>query len=173
VQSYIWELPFGPRGRWLKAGAGRWLLGDWQCNGIFTAQTGDPLNFTFSATRLNAPGNSNRPSLAGQPEIFGRVGSGEKYFDMTKFSAPAPATFGNLGRNVLGGPGFVSLDFSLFRKFPVTERFAVELRMESFNFTNTPHFNNPNTTFGSAGFGEVTTAVQDQRQVQFGLKLMW
>jgi hypothetical protein len=43
--------------------------------------------------------------------------------------------------------------------------------MESFNFTNTPHFSNPNSTFGTAGFGEVTTAAQDQRQFQFALKV--
>jgi len=173
VQSYVWELPFGTRGRWLRSGMGRWLLGDWQLNGIFTAQTGDPLNVTFSATTLNAPGNSNRANLSGKPEIYGRVGRGEPWLDVTKFSAPAPATFGSVGRNVLTGPGFVNLDFSVFRKFPVRERFIIELRMESFNFTNHPHFNNPNMVFGSAGFGEVTTAVQDQRQVQFGLKLAW
>ncbi len=67
----------------------------------------------------------------------------------------------------------MNLDFSLFRKFPLAEQFTIEFRMESFNFTNTPHFNNPNTSFGSAGFGEVTTAAQDQRQIGFGLKLMW
>ncbi|MGH9659730.1 MAG: TonB-dependent receptor, partial [Bryobacteraceae bacterium] len=173
VQSYIWELPFGSRGKWLRAGAGRWLLGGWQVNGIFTAQTGDPLNITFSNATLNAPGNNNRPNLAGKPEIFGRVGRGEKWLDITKFSAPNPATFGTVGRNVLTGPGLVNLDFSLFREFAVTERFRLELRMESFNFSNTPHFNNPNMGFGNAGFGEVTTAQQDQRQVQFGLKLMW
>ena len=93
--------------------------------------------------------------------------------DVTKFSAPQSATFGNTGRNILAGPGFVNLDFSLFRKIPITERLTAEARIESFNLTNTPHFNNPNTAFGSAGFGEITTAVQDQRQFQFGFKLMF
>jgi hypothetical protein len=74
---------------------------------------------------------------------------------------------------VLSGPGFLNLDFSVFRKFPITERHTLEFRMESFNFTNTPHFNNPNMSFGSAGFGEVTTAMQDQRQIQFGMKLIF
>ena len=173
VQSYIWNLPFGPSGRWLKSGVGRWVLGDWQVNGIFTAQTGDPLNVTISATTLNAPGNGNRPNVSGKPEIYGAVGRGERWLDTSKFSAPAPATFGSVGRNVLTGPGLVNLDFSLFRRFRLTERFVLEFRMESFNFTNTPHFNNPNMTFGTAGFGEVTTAIQDQRQIQFGLKLAW
>ncbi|PYV18875.1 MAG: TonB-dependent receptor [Acidobacteria bacterium] len=173
VQSYIYELPFGPRGRWLKKGASSWLLGGWQVNGIFRAQTGAPLNITFSATTLNAPGNSNRPNVAGSPELLHNVGRGVLWFDTSVFSSPPPNTFGNVGRNVLSGPGFVNLDLSVFRKFQIREGLRFELRVESFNFTNTPHFNNPATTFGGAGFGEVTTALQDQRQLQFGAKMVF
>jgi hypothetical protein len=76
-----------------------------------------------------------------------------------------------VGRNILTGPGLVNLDFSVFRKFNLTERFRLEFRFESLNFTNTPHFNNPGATYGNPGFGQVTTAQADQRQIQFGLKL--
>jgi hypothetical protein len=96
------------------------------------------------------------------------VGRGSLWFDTSKFSAPAPNTFGNVGRNILTGPGFVNLDLSVFRRFQMGERVDFEVRVESFNVTNTPHFNNPSATFGGAGFGEVTTAIQDQRQFQFG-----
>jgi hypothetical protein len=44
-----------------------------------------------------------------------------------------------------------------------------ELRVESFNFTNTPHYNLPNANINSAQFGEITGAAQDQRQYQIGL----
>jgi len=152
---------------------GRWLLGDWQVNGIFSAQTGPPLDITLSASSLNAPFNVNRPDLNGSPAILGAVGPGKKYFDVTKFSQPAAGRFGTTGRNILSGPGLVTLDFSLFRKFPITERIHLELRMESFNFTNTPHFNAPNSNFSSSGFGEVTDAQQDQRQFQIGLRLLF
>jgi hypothetical protein len=54
--------------------------------------------------------------------------------DPTSFSAPASATFGNIGRNVLSGPGLPNPDFSIFRKFTLTERFALEFRTESYNF---------------------------------------
>ncbi|MEO7144818.1 MAG: hypothetical protein ABI165_15065, partial [Bryobacteraceae bacterium] len=81
------------------------------------------------------------------------------------------ATYGNVGRNILRGPGFANLDFSIFRRFAITERWTAELRLESFNSTNTPHFNNPNTTLGSAGFGQVTTAMADQRLAQIGMKV--
>ena len=171
VQSYIYELPFGRSRRWLRQGPLAWIVGDWQVNGIFTAQSGAPLNFTFNSATLNMPGNGNRPNLLGKPRIVGDKGRGELFFDTSVFAPPAPATIGNAGRNVLGGPSFWNLDFSVFRKFPITERFGGEFRFESFNFTNTPHFNNPNGEFGNANFGQVVSAEQDQRQIQFGLKI--
>lgn len=132
--------------------------------------TGTPMTFGFSATTLNAPGNGQRANMTSLPAIFHNVGSGQKWFDVTVFSAPATATFGNGGRNIIGGPGFINLDLAVFKRFPISERYNVELRMESFNFTNTPHFNNPGATFGGSGFGEVTSAFEE-RQFQFGLKL--
>jgi len=173
VQSFIYQLPFGPNHRWARSGPARWLFGDWQINGIFSMYSGTPLNITTSAASLNAPGQGNRPDVNGTPKIFHEVGPGKLWFDISKFSAPPPAAFGNVGRNVLRGPGLVNLDFSLFRKVPVTERFNLELRVESFNLTNTPHFSNPNGSFTSASFGQVLSAEPDQRQFQFGLKLIF
>jgi hypothetical protein len=175
VQSYIYELPFGSNKRWLKSGVGRWILGDWQLNGIFSAYSGQPIDIRISGATLNAPGNSNRPNLTGTPRILGEIGPGKKWLDVSTFAAPAPGTYGTAPRNILGGPSFVNLDFSAFRKFRVTERVGGELRFESFNVTNTPHFERPGgnngTTLGNADFGEVTNALADQRQIQFGLKV--
>jgi hypothetical protein len=56
----------------------------------------------------------------------------------------------------------------------------VEFRAESFNFTNTPHFDRPNTNFSDAAFGQVTTArgtqsvqVNENRALQFSLRLFF
>ncbi|MDW8131669.1 MAG: TonB-dependent receptor, partial [Bryobacterales bacterium] len=174
VSGFVYELPFGRGKRWAQTGAARWVLGDWQISGTFSSLTGLPLSLTYSAATLNAPGNGNRPNVDGKPEIYGGVGRGVKWLDVTRFSAPPPNTFGNVGRNILTGPGLVNLDFAVFRRFPVIgERITGELRMESFNFTNTPHFNNPIGDFGSASFGEVTSAMADQRSFQFALKLVF
>ena len=101
VQSYVAPLPFGKDGRWFRSGAPKSLLGGWQLNGVFTAQGGPPLLFTYDATTLNAPGNVNRPNINGPIRITGEVGTGTHWFDVSNFSAPAAATFGNLGRNIL------------------------------------------------------------------------
>ena len=79
-----------------------------------------------------------------------------------------------MGRNVFSGPGLGNLDFSIFRKFAVTERFKAEFRVESFNVTNTAKFNNPSGDITSPNFGKVTgaqSAPNGPREIQMGLKV--
>ena len=171
VQSYTYQLPFGRKGRWLHSGPGEWVLGGWQVNGIFSAKSGYPLGFSADESGLDAPGNSNTPDISGKVKIYGGVGSDQLWFDTSVFSDPAPLKFGNVGRNISRGPGLVNLDFSIFKRFSLREGTDLELRMESFNFTNTPHFDNPDCTLGDSTFGQVTTAENDSRTFRLGLKL--
>jgi hypothetical protein len=68
---------------------------------------------------------------------------------------------------------------SFFKTFNIREGHIIQFRAESFNFSNTPHFANPGTTFGSANFGQVTASEDfissatdtDNRKIQFGLRL--
>ena len=69
------------------------------------------------------------------------------------------------------GPGVINMDFSLFRRFNITEKFNMEFRMETFNVSNTPHFGNPNGSITSSLFGKVTTVANDPRSFRFGLRL--
>ncbi len=174
VQSFVYELPFGSNRRFLNSSrVANWFIGGWQVNGIFTASSGEPLNFTISGTSLNAPGNNNRPDLLRRPEILRNVGSAGVWFDPAAFAAPSAGRFGTAGRNILAGPGFVNLDFSAMKKFAIKESKILELRAESFNFTNTPHFDNPSGDFSGSTFGRVTSAQQDQRQFQLGVKFIF
>ena len=180
TQSYVYELPFGPGKRWAQSGASNWLLGGWQLNGLWTWETGLPLDIAISNASLNAPANINRPNVNGPVQVFGNIGPGQLYFDTASFSAPPPNTFGSTGRNVLHGPRLFEVDFSVFRRFRVKERTSLEFRAESFNLSNTPHFDRPDTNFSDAAFGQVTTArgnqsvqVNENRQLQFSLRLMF
>lgn len=174
VQSYIYELPFGRGKAYANSGPVAWLAGGWQVNGILTVQTGRPFNFTVPAGLINAPGNSNDPNLVGGYRTPKEVGTHAFWFDPAAFAQPAAGTFGNIGRNSFNSPGLFNLDASLFRKFRITERFGAELRVESFNFTNSPKFNNPNGDITSANFGRVTGAMaapNGPREFQLGLKV--
>jgi hypothetical protein len=166
VQSFLWELPFGPNQRWLRNGAGRWILGGWQVNGIFTLMTGLPMTFGTTVSG-NTPASAFTPDLTGKFVVLHNVAgpSGSAlWFDTSQFAQPLDADgktphWGNLGHNVVSGPGLGDLDLSLFRRFRIQERLNIELRAETTNFTNTPAFANPNTTVGSANFGRITSTL--------------
>jgi len=167
VSSFVYEIP-------LFKNATRALgkaLGGWQVSGILTAQSGTPVDVQFSAATLRAPSNTQRPNLNGEQRIVGDIGPGLQYFDPTVYSAPAANTFGTMTRNSgPRGPGYVNLDASLAKRFKINHRFAAEFRVEAFNATNTPHFNNPGNTLGSATFGQVNTSF-GERLVRFGTRL--
>ncbi|MCS7023750.1 MAG: carboxypeptidase regulatory-like domain-containing protein [Bryobacteraceae bacterium] len=176
VQSYIYELPFGRGKKWATSGVGSALLGGWQLSGILTLMTGTPLNI-FGGGVLNTPGSNNRPDLLRKPRILGGIGRGNLWLETDAFADPGVGRMGTTGRNILRGPSFPNLDLSLFRRFHLSERFKAELRAESFNFSNTPKFANPDGNFTSPTFGMVTGAGDDftdpafRRQIQLGLKI--
>ena len=172
VQSYVWELPFGKNKQFLQNGVAGAVLGGWQLNGILTLSTGTPLNFVYSAAGLKAPGNSNSLNATGPINILGGTNVGALWLDRSNLSAPAALTFGNLGRNVISGPGLFNLDGSIFRRFAIKERLNLELRAEAFAVTNTPQFNNPNTDITSANFGRITGA-GGNRSTQLGVRLLF
>ncbi|MSV32791.1 MAG: TonB-dependent receptor [Bryobacterales bacterium] len=186
-QSYIWEMPFGKGKRLATSGAASQLLGGWQISSLVTFMTGQSMNISAPAATLNAPGNGNNPNYTGAGALpstgtinFRATGRNQPtWFDPTVFTAPAANTFGNVGRNAFHGPGFGNVDLSLFRRFAITERLKLEFRVESYNFTNTPQYPNPDGGFGNATFGQVTnagigsSADGGSRQVQLGLRLMF
>jgi hypothetical protein len=176
VQSYLYELPFGKGKKFLTSGPGAWIAGGWQVNSIFTLQTGRPFNLSVPGGIINAPGSANDPNLVGTYTATKEVGPGAQWFERGAFAQPAAGTFGNIGRNAFTGPGLFNIDASLFRRIRITERFTAELRLESFNATNTPKFNNPNGDITSPNFGRVTgaqAAPNGPREVQLGLKIVF
>ena len=66
-----------------------------------------------------------------------------------------------------------------FRQFSLSERYKLQFRMDSFNFTNTPHLSTPRHEVGSSSFmtihGVSSLAREgiDERQFEFGLKLFF
>jgi Carboxypeptidase regulatory-like domain len=174
VESFLYQLPFGPDRKWLRDGPVAQILGGWQVSGILAAQSGSPIGITMSAATLNAPGNTQRPDVSGTPAVLGGIGPGVNWFDTSVFSSPAPNTFGNAPRNgVLDGPAYVNLDATIAKVFTIG-RTKGEVRADIFNVTNTPHFNNPNGTFLASTFGQITSTIAgSERSMRFGFRLMF
>ena len=179
VISGTYQLPVG-RG---KAFGKNWnravdaLIGGWQVNGIYTAQTGFPISVTAQNTCTNCGVNTLRPNNNGQSaELSGPVSQRlNRYFDTSVFSQPAPFTLGNTGRTLpdVRGPSSENIDLSLFKMFRPTERMTVEFRAESFNILNQVVFGMPNTTLNSNQFGAISSQANGPRTIQFGLKVLF
>ena len=66
---------------------------------------------------------------------------------------PAQNTYGNMARNIFRDSGFKNVDFSLFKTFKFTERYAAEFRWELFNVFNHPLIANPYGAANGSGLG--------------------
>ena len=153
------------------------FIGGWQLNGIWTAQSGDPLGISATGTaalfseasRANTDGVN--PILSG--DAHQRL---DRWFDTSVFSQPAPYTLGNLSPQVtnLRNHYTNNIDLSVFKQFLITEKIRLQFRTEAFNSMNRVRFSSPNTNVnGGANFGKVTAQSNSPRQLQFGLKLLF
>jgi hypothetical protein len=51
----------------------------------------------------------------------------------------------------------VTSDLTLLKRVAIHEQQGVEFRLEAFNVFNHANLGNPNTTFGSASFGKISS----------------
>jgi hypothetical protein len=175
VYSFLYELPFGTGRKYaLSNAAANAVLGNWQINGILTLQTGFPrsVGTTFNSCACNGrtadlvSGKNPNDAPAG-----GRTP--DLWFDTSAVVAPALGTPGNLGSFSIFSPGTRNFDFSLFKRFPFKERYAVTFRTEFFNMSNTPQYDPTQMTLnqGQGGFGRIAgTIAGTERHVQFALR---
>jgi hypothetical protein len=162
VISGLYELPF--RGNQFKEG--------WQLSTIVQSQSGNPVNIVVNNAAFTGTNNTVRPDVTGPIAI---LGSPNRWFDIAPFAVPV-GRFGNLGRNVVIGPGFNNTDFSVIKRTKLTENQLIEFRWEVFDLFNHANFGQPGRVAGSANFGQITNTrfptgdSGSSRQMQFALK---
>ena len=172
VGSFTYELPFFRQSSYR---ALKYALGGWQTNAIIILQSGYPFNVVVPGDPANSGASvgNQRPNLLKTATSNCGHGHLSNCIDGSAFALPTLVTYGNAGRNILRGPGFTNIDFSLFKDFGITERARLQIRGEAFNLSNTPGFANPNATFGTAAFGTITGTANNNRQIQFGAKILF
>jgi Carboxypeptidase regulatory-like domain/TonB dependent receptor len=169
--SVAYELPFGKgktllnRGRAVDA-----IVGGWQVASLVTMRSGIPFTVVTSGGITNA-GGADRPNRIGNGTLESSQRTIYHWFDTTAFVIQPQFTYGNAGRNILFGPNMRNLDLSVSKSFAITENKRLQFRAESFNFTNTPAFGQPNATLNGLGVGAITSA-GSPRLIQFGLKFI-
>jgi hypothetical protein len=166
--SYIQESPFGRGKSYLnQGGVAAHILEGWQVSGITALRHGTVYTVDLGIDNANNGGTDQYPNLVGNPKLSNPTPA--QWFNRAAFAMPAPYTYGNSGRNTMYGDGLVNFDFSLVRKFQITERHMVEFRSEFFNIFNTPNYGNPSACLVCSTYGEVTSA-GPPRIIQFALK---
>jgi hypothetical protein len=209
VLSYLWDLPRPA----FAAGSTAWrlLLANWEVAGIVTAMSGLPIDILDSNAGSFYLGPNNgwsRPSWTPGATVstaMSNVPAGY-FFSPFAFARPTVLTgqvipssngaaiaaatgtdFGNVGRNVLRGTGQSNVDFSIIKRFPLSESKNLEFRAEFFNLFNHVNFSNPISNFNavppssinpngqitgdSGDFGRIISTSNNPRLIQFALKL--
>jgi hypothetical protein len=212
VVSYLWDLPRPPSAN--KSKLSRVLLSNWQVAGIVTAMSGLPIDIVDGGAGsfygLNGGNNAlARPSWApgaSRDTAVNNVPAGY-FFNPFAFVRPVVTTgqmipsangaaradalgtdIGNVGRNVLRGPGQTNVDFSIIKRFDIGETKNIEVRAEFFNLFNHVNLDNPisnvNVITSSGGsidantgriinpgdFGRIVSTSSNPRLVELALK---
>ena len=142
-------------------------MNGWQVSSLWNFHTGQPSDELLSGLYL--VGNP----LSGSHK-FSATGGGEQWWNPSAFALAGPGT-PLLARNTVRGPGYGSVDLSVFKNVPITERLKVQLRAEMFNLFNRINLasgpgsvgSNCGTTVAgqtcntSAGFGLVSDTIGD------------
>jgi len=188
----------------------------WQLGSIIQSQSGNPVNLVDTGLSGLTGVATLRPDQIGPIQILNQpVAGGIQWIaplvcDPTK-TANAPSCngasfalptagglhFGDFGRNVIIGPRFNNVDFSLIKRTKISERFTHEFRFEAFDLFNHANLGQPargaqlvltnpalpnsptNPFIVSPTFGVISSTrfpVGDSgsaRQLQFAMKLLF
>ena len=172
ISAYaVYELPFG-RGKQYGNDipkAVNAVVGNWSINPIVTWHTGFPLNMRGSDASGTGDIFSPRPNCLG-PVSYPKetVAGGLMWFDPNVNFANPTSGFGDCpAQGPVIGPGYVDVDISMQKNFPITESTRIQFRTDFLNAFNHPNFNAPSTFIPGGG---LITNTQDARQLQFALK---
>ena len=167
VFNSTYDLPLG-HGHALLHDAGAALdriAGGWSVANIVTAQSGLPLTpqLGYNPTGSGDTRNPVRPdvNVAFRGALYAGGSTAQRaarFFNPAAFSAPAYGTVGNVSRNTLTAPGFVTWDISLRKAVRIHERVVANFRAEAFNLLNHTNLGQPNPVVFTAGPTQGTSA---------------
>jgi hypothetical protein len=137
-------------------------------------RTGTPVNVVLGEDPKSALAGL-RPDVKGDPNLLHGKRSVFHYFNTGAFSAPtiphgANYAYGNAGRNLIVGPGYINLDSSLSKEYSFENRYKLQVRLEAFNTMNSVHYSNPDGNFNSGTFGQINYTMGDNRVMQLAGK---
>jgi hypothetical protein len=175
--GHVWVLPFGPGRAFLQNlhGAAKEIIAGWEFAGITQFQSGFPfspalnnsasLNSDFGTPPNVVPGVNPNNVPGGQNRNL--------WFNPAAYTYPAPYMYGNAAQDSLRGPNLFTADWSLSKRFSLSEHMNLQFRVEAFNAFNRTNLSNPNGAVdaGPGSAGVITSTASPMRALQLGLRL--
>jgi hypothetical protein len=179
-------MPFGRDRRWLnQSRLADAFIGGWKLSGIFTYQSGQPVNVSCvnsHAAGIGCYSLTDRSQMFTHAHTLAHWLNAAAYTDPTVNTASPNVTdfspFGSRPGNAFG-PTFHRGDISLQKAFNLTTEKAnvIEIRGDAFNVTNTPNFGQPGSLTPSNGsFASITSerdSPNDSREFQFSVRYIF
>ena len=151
------------------------LTRGWQIAGILSARSGSYYtvnigsDVALSGQCCGASGAPHQRANQVLEDPFMENRTYAQWLNPAAFERPAAGQYGNMPLDAIQGSARWNADAALSRSFGVGDR-QVQVRVEVFNLLNTVTPGNPNTTLTSPDFGRVTSAANDPRILQLGIK---
>jgi hypothetical protein len=177
ISAFQYQLPYG-RGKKFGSNVGRVtdaFLGGWRLGGIVHLESGawytvnqnyDSANNgsgSFCGTCRQRPDNVSGQNANAGPRKVDPNNNGVHWFNVNAFTIAANGTVGNVARNSVLGPSYRDLDASLSKVVSFHDGMSLQLRLESFNLTNTTNFlvtsqstSPKGFSLGNKNFGDLT-----------------
>jgi hypothetical protein len=167
----------------------RTILNGWSVSSTISMHSGKPFNITSGNDDNRDGDNNDRPNvLPGKVAHVldtgrSRLAQRTEWFDTSAYcrvgtagcaAGGGPSGLDGLVRvNSLDGPGYKSVDASLFRDFGISERVKFQFRGEATNLFNFVNMNNPGGTLSSTSSFGVITGASPMRVLQVGARLLF
>lgn len=173
VGSAVWELPFGKGRRWGSgwSGALQQIAGAWKLSAIYRSQSGPPLGFGnfllkegFTIDDVRLPKGQRTVERWFNVDAFERASAQQLVSNVRT----TPSRFAELR-----GPGYSVWDLGLIKDLALSDRVALQLRLEVYNALNHANFVNPNTSATSSSFGAITAQNGFPRQIQLATRVVF
>jgi hypothetical protein len=178
-----YDLPFGPKRKYLTNGALGHIVGNWNVAGFLYGQSGYPLGVVDNGYSNFLSAGTPRPNVTSadwRAPVTGDRFDPDKgpYLSRTPFQRrtdPSVDPFGNAPRlnGATRSPGRFRENISVGRSFPIRERVNLNFNWQIYDLFNLKTWSNPSSAdLSNALYGVVTNA-SGNRTMQTGLKLIF
>lgn len=152
--SFVYSLPFGQGGYFLRRGWGAHVMSGWVFSSIISVYSGLPFGVGDNTSSLNCfcalGGRLNQVGSTNGPQTL------HEWFNTNAFAQPAFGQIGTAGGPVLTGPPQAMWNADLIKSIHLGESKNIKISGEFFNLTNTAQWGLPGTVYGTPQFGVIS-----------------